>query len=226
MQVTAMIAVPAMLEDIREAAAAAAAGGPGRLPSLQRVLVGAGAMSPLLQDAAAALFPNALLSTAYGMTGAASSITFIELAQQRRLMETAPTVQGVAGGADGNSTNVQAAGGADGEAPRGGGVWWGRHSSTAGPGGRVAGGGWPSTLQPWSSSRTRQRQASPAAAGAVSAGGASTGTCGLQHQHAGTNACLLLLALLLLQVVVGEVLTRGPHVMSGYWRAERATQQV
>jgi acyl-activating enzyme 14 len=85
--VTSLIAVPAMMQDLTQAAAAAA-GTPAtpqqQLPSLQKVLVGAGGMPLRLQRAVAALFPNAVLQTAYGMTEASSSMTIISVAQQQQ----------------------------------------------------------------------------------------------------------------------------------------------
>lgn len=51
-------------------------------PSVLRVLVGAGGMSAPLRVALSRLFPHAALHTAYGMTEAASSITFMRLPRQ------------------------------------------------------------------------------------------------------------------------------------------------
>ena len=73
MQVTAFIAVPAMLADV--------VGGPPATTSealtcVKRILVGAGAFSPALQAACQQRFPAASLVSAYGMTEACSSITF------------------------------------------------------------------------------------------------------------------------------------------------------
>ncbi|DBA93732.1 TPA: hypothetical protein ACH3X3_013799 [Trebouxia sp. C0006] len=74
-KVTAFIAVPAMMADL---AAAAAATGTGTRPcsSVQRILVGAGAMSPEVEHKVQAVFPNTAVHTAYGMTEACSSMTF------------------------------------------------------------------------------------------------------------------------------------------------------
>ncbi len=74
-KVTAFIAVPAMIADL---VAAAAATGTGTRPysSVQRVLVGAGAMSREVEHKVQAVFPNTAVHTAYGMTEACSSMTF------------------------------------------------------------------------------------------------------------------------------------------------------
>jgi acyl-activating enzyme 14 len=81
--VTALIAVPAMLSDLLDAAEAR-----GRLTSLKssplvslrRVLLGAGAASPsLLERCLRALHPRAVLMGAYGMTEGCSSLTFADL---------------------------------------------------------------------------------------------------------------------------------------------------
>ncbi|CAD7696998.1 unnamed protein product [Ostreobium quekettii] len=69
-RVTALIAVPTMLVDM----GAAAQG--GSLPSVTKLLVGGGPMSAAHQDITTHLFPNATVTTAYGMTEACSSITF------------------------------------------------------------------------------------------------------------------------------------------------------
>lgn len=71
--VTSFIAVPTMVADLAEAAAAA------RLLPLRcvrRLLLGGGGTSPALLAAIAELFPAAQVQSAYGMTEAASSITF------------------------------------------------------------------------------------------------------------------------------------------------------
>lgn len=49
------------------------------LPSVRRILVGGGGMSPALQAGLAALCPAATVHTAYGMTEGASSLTFATL---------------------------------------------------------------------------------------------------------------------------------------------------
>lgn len=59
--------------------AAASSAGVATLPSVQRILVGGGGMSPALQSGLAALCPAAIVHTAYGMTEGASSLTFATL---------------------------------------------------------------------------------------------------------------------------------------------------
>ena len=76
-QITAIIAVPAMIADL--ASEAKALSTPPSCPSMERVLVGAGGLSQdLLQDLQA-MFPYADCHSAYGMTEACSSMTFKRL---------------------------------------------------------------------------------------------------------------------------------------------------
>jgi len=73
--------------------AAAGSAGVAALPSVQRILVGGGGMSPALQSGLAALCPAATVHTAYGMTEGASSPTFPPLWGQTgpsRRAQTAP----------------------------------------------------------------------------------------------------------------------------------------
>ncbi len=106
--VTALIAVPAMVQDLAKAAAAVV--GETSCASVLRVLVGAGGTTPkmqVIQDlilflifllslssislpfhrqrALRQLFPNAALYAAYGMSEACSSLTFRTLHQVRRV---------------------------------------------------------------------------------------------------------------------------------------------
>ncbi|KAL3157069.1 hypothetical protein ABBQ38_001316 [Trebouxia sp. C0009 RCD-2024] len=79
-QVTAFIAVPAMMADLTEAASgwAGQAGnaGPSQFPSVHRILVGAGGLSSRQVTEIPATFPQATVHSAYGMTEACSSMTF------------------------------------------------------------------------------------------------------------------------------------------------------
>lgn len=72
-RVSAMIAVPTMLQDI------CALRGRTSCPTMQRLLVGAGAVDGGTVAEIAQLMPNARIQTAYGMTEAASSITFLTI---------------------------------------------------------------------------------------------------------------------------------------------------
>ena len=73
-QITAIVAVPAMVNDL--ATEARASPSASRCPSMERVLVGAGAISQALQQDLQKIFPNADCFSAYGMTEACSSMTF------------------------------------------------------------------------------------------------------------------------------------------------------
>jgi acyl-activating enzyme 14 len=191
-----MIAVPAMMQDIVTAVAAAAAANQpdqamqqrqqqqqAQLPSLQRVLVGAGGMSQQLQQAVMVLFPNAQLSTAYGMTEGSSSITFISLPQQQQLMTAA------------------AAGGAAAAAAAGVCVGW------PAPGIAVK---IHTTAAAGSDDQQQQQQMLFSKSSSV--------TSNIQQQQLVPQASPL--------HVVGEVCTRGSHVMQLYWQAPAATAKT
>ncbi|GBF96919.1 hypothetical protein Rsub_08999 [Raphidocelis subcapitata] len=173
-RVTALIAVPAMVEDLLalgaegegagDGSAPAPGASAGSLPSVLRVLVGGGGMRPAVAGLVVRLFPNAVVSTAYGMTEAASSITFL-----------CPAARTAA--EPGGSSN---------SAPSG--VCVGAPA----PGVQVA-------------------IAAPTADG-------PNGLCGerplpLSASSPGPSP-------------VGEVLTRGPHVMAGYWQDPEQTQKA
>ncbi len=84
-RVTALIAVPAMVVDLLAAARGASAAPAPELgaglgcPSVRRVLLGGGELAPRLIWRLRLLFPAAAITTAYGMTEACSSITFLPL---------------------------------------------------------------------------------------------------------------------------------------------------
>ena len=99
-QVTAFIAVPAMITDVT-AAAENLARRPGfpattqavRYRSVQRILVGAGGMSQALQLKMQTCFPNATVHSAYGMTEACSSMTFkFIFSSKQRLTTTSNSI--------------------------------------------------------------------------------------------------------------------------------------
>lgn len=77
-RVSALIAVPAMLVDLLAAQRdqGSLSGSALGCPSVRRVLLGGGEVPASLVWRARLLFPNAVLTTAYGMTEACSSITF------------------------------------------------------------------------------------------------------------------------------------------------------
>ncbi|PRW57638.1 2-succinylbenzoate-- chloroplastic peroxisomal [Chlorella sorokiniana] len=170
--VTSFIAVPTM---VAELLAAASSAGVATLPSVQRILVGGGGMSPALQSGLAALCPAATVHTAYGMTECASSLTFA-------------TLWGPGGAGLTNSAG-SGSGGAGGSQPAGpaGGVFVGKPP----PGIELA-----IYLPPAGD-----------AAEAGSGGGSGSGGGGGRVLLAGE----------------GEVLTRGPHTMLGYWDDDDAT---
>jgi acyl-CoA synthetase (AMP-forming)/AMP-acid ligase II len=198
--VTAMIAVPAMVEDM---ASAAAAEGVKQLIGLKKVLVGAGGLSPKMQAAAAALLPNAALGTAYGMTEAASSITFIALQQQQLLMEQAAAA----------ATAAAAAAAAEGQATRG--------AAAAAAAGVCVGQPAPGILvkvDPGALDKQQQQQQQQQKCSGSRLVGSSS-SLGPEPAALGQQQCSV-------PGVVGEVLTRGPHTMSCYWGAPDATRQV
>ena len=84
--VTSLIAVPAALHDMVKSAWAKQQ----ILPSVRMLLIGGGALSPALQQSAEHLFPAARMILAYGMTEAASSITFQDVPLPQR---AAPELQ-------------------------------------------------------------------------------------------------------------------------------------
>lgn len=174
-----------MMEDLVHAAAAAsaasaastaaAAGVPGPcFPSLLRVLVGGGGMRPELVPLVRRLFPNAVISSAYGMTEAASSITFM--------------VPAIMQGEEQGSLDTSSSSGV------------GHISSDCALGGVCVGLPAPGVQI----AIAAEDDASPSGGSGV--GGSSSST------EAGPR--------------VGEVLTRGPHVMSGYWEDPEQTMKV
>ncbi|PSC74789.1 2-succinylbenzoate-chloroplastic peroxisomal [Micractinium conductrix] len=197
--VTSFIAVPTMLADLLSAAALAHV---PSLPSVTRVLVGGGGMPPEVQAGLAALCPAATVHTAYGMTEGASSLTFHTLWGPRR------------SGAAVRAMQPAAAAAAAAAPPAGlpGGVYVGRPppgielaiyeppggqpaSDDSGAASSSGGGGGGGSRRVLASVR-----GSPSGAAPVASGGGRVRLCG-----------------------EGEVLTRGPHLMLGYWDDEDAT---
>lgn len=91
-QITAIIAVPAMVSDL--ATEARASPSASRYPSMERVLVGAGAISQALQQDLQRIFPNADCFSAYGMTEACSSMTFRTLCSPPGMESPATSASG------------------------------------------------------------------------------------------------------------------------------------
>ena len=96
-KVTAFIAVPAMMADL---AAAATGTGTRSYSSVQRILVGAGAMSQEVEHKVQAVFPNTAVHTAYGMTEACSSMTFRLLFDPKHSMKPLSLLTHQAGSED------------------------------------------------------------------------------------------------------------------------------
>eukprot|EP00887_Chlorella_sp_A99_P008051 scaffold12.g8051.t1 len=205
-RVTSFIAVPAMVADLVAAAAAAPASGaasPGAqatggqaaapLPSMRRVLLGGGGTAPELLHALALLFPAATVQSAYGMTEAASSITFrTEWTPCASEEDSTATARAASSNADSPvpSTGTAAAPRAAGAPEAAGGACVGEPP----PGIEVA------VLQP--------PAGTPEPPGATPGAGA-----GAAPRGAGRVAL----------EGAGEVVTRGPHTMLGYWADEGAT---
>lgn len=157
--------------------AAASQAGVATLPSVTRILVGGGGMSPAQQEGLAALCPAATVHAAYGMTECASSLTFTTL--------WSPASPSASGNLGPSNISSSSAAGANADAQDfSGGVYVGRPP----PGIELA------VYRP------------PGGAVAGAAGGASGARLGGVQQSG-----------------EGEVLTRGPHVMLGYWDDDEAT---
>jgi acyl-activating enzyme 14 len=169
--VTSFIAVPTMVADLLAAASEARV---GALPSVARVLVGGGGMSPALQAGLAALCPAAAVHAAYGMTEGASSLTFTTL--------WAP-------GCGPSSASLFT----------------------------------PSTTATSAAAAPQQhQQAAAAPAGGVFVGRPPPGI-ELAIYHAPPGGDVACGGGRVQLAGEGEVLTRGPHVMLGYWDDEAAT---
>ncbi|PNH10278.1 2-succinylbenzoate--CoA ligase, chloroplastic/peroxisomal [Tetrabaena socialis] len=245
-RVTAFIAVPTMLQDLAAAAAAAGLsgtdaaaaplhdgaeagaaaaglalgpaaaawqdagrgdGGGGGVWCVQRILVGAGGTSPALQSAVARTFPRAHLLSAYGMTEACSSITFCSLSRPTPASHASGAAWASTLGAPPNRarTAAERVGPGQGSVPVAG----------VPPAGGVFV-GWPASgvqVMIGRSAELDEREG-PGAAGTAGGGGGGDGSSGVDS----VSSCA--------PHAVGEVLTRGPHVMAGYWRDAAATTQA
>ncbi|CAI7838673.1 unnamed protein product, partial [Closterium sp. NIES-54] len=198
-RITALIAVPAMLTDLVSACSGERQGESSTsFPLVRTLLVGGGALSPSLQRHTEALFPCARLMLAYGMTEAASSITFAMLRDpaeaemagaEREAAETgapsAPTASASACCVGFPAPHVQV-------------------SIAPLPPDDPHPPPPPPRLDPHSS-LPHQHSHSPLNYPALQS-----------SQPSAHKSC----------PVVGEVLTRGPHVMSGYWGRPDETAAV
>ncbi|KAI8465260.1 MAG: hypothetical protein J3K34DRAFT_525487 [Monoraphidium minutum] len=207
-RVTALIAVPTMMEDAVEVLGGGGADGQGGepdtacLPSVLRVLVGGGGMRPRLAPLVARLFPNAAVSSAYGMTEAASSITF--------LAPALPPPAEAAGRCE-DAASTSGSGSSEG----------GTHGGLAAPSGVCV--GWPAPgvqVAIFGAGATDTPSSSGGDGGGASTSGSSD-RGGSERAGGGSGGGGTWEAA---PGVVGEVLTRGPHVMAGYWRDPQQTR--
>lgn len=177
--------------------AAAAAAGIAALPSVARILVGGGGMSPALQQGLAALCPAATVHTAYGMTEGASSLTFHTLwGPSLRVSDSAaaePADQPAAASAASAGAATAAA-----ELQQ--------QQQAGGPAGGVYVGKPPPGIELAIYQPPAGELATLSGAGGLAGGGGGSGRILLAGE--------------------GEVVTRGPHVMLGYWDEEEATAAV
>ena len=231
--VTSLIAVPAMMEDIaglmhgggsQQATASAAAAAetvwastkagsvqasacatslPHALSSVRRVLVGGGGMRVGLAPLVASMFPNATVATAYGMTEATSSVTFDSPAYRQAVRAAGRCSHAAASQLVPGSVCVGW------PAPGVEVAIAAADSSSAGTSGTSSSSNSISSNGVSSSDIISSTDTSSIYSSSVSGAGSRRG---------GELAALL--------PHVGEVLTRGPHVMLGYWRDAAETQQA
>ncbi|GIL81980.1 hypothetical protein Vretimale_1545 [Volvox reticuliferus] len=238
--VSAFIAVPTMLQDLADMARTVATGlqvadlgetsAVLGLGCVRRILVGAGGTAPKVQDAVGRTFPSAELISAYGMTEACSSMTFRYLR--------------------GSSVPAASTSAAAAAAPAAAARMWGAPDSASNPGsshvgsGRIPSPGGGSgrednfVAEQVAAPMSRPAPVAPGSAQAKSTGsqcvgcpapgvqimirpaedlavGAGMAPCG--GEPGGESAP---------PYIVGEVLTRGPHVMLGYWEDPAASLEA
>ncbi len=184
--------------------------------SVRTILLGGGGTAPALQAGIKALFPRASVHTAYGMTEACSSMTF-------HTLWAAPLAAGPAAGAAPLTTSPGAGGGAGPEdamaaawaAGDSGITQHGRRQGALGvaeegqPGGG-SGGVYVGMAPPGIELAVFHAPLGSGPASAASPGGGS-GSGGTAWGRVAAQG-------------EGEIVTRGPHVMLGYWEDEDATQ--
>ena len=217
--VTNFIAVPTMVADLVSAAATSTAGGGagGGAPYQQqqqvacvtRVLLGGGGTPPALLAQLTALFPAATIQSAYGMTEAASSLTFATVWTP---VEGARPAQEVAAGLLGTTTAAAAAVPGDDGSPH----CEASEEEAAGAAGGVYVGRPPPGIE--------LAVFQPAGAALEAAGLAALGVTAPQAAAPGSPAAPAGTSTgRVVQQGQGEVVTRGPHVLLGYWEDEEAT---
>jgi acyl-activating enzyme 14 len=156
------------------------------LESVSTILLGGGGTPPAVQDGMRVLFPRAAVHTAYGMTEACSSMTFLPLWGPSAATGPAASLAPAA-------LPAAAAGSALGGQPPAGGVFVG----AAPPGLELALYHAPQSVGATGS----PTEAAPSLKGSA---GTAWGRVAAEGE--------------------GEIVTRGPHVMLGYWEDEAATQ--
>ena len=237
--VTALIAVPTMLEDMVAAVHSAAQGAvpsaagadqggavaAHSLSSVLRLLVGGGGMRPRLAPLVRQLFPNAIVSSAYGMTEAASSITFLVPAGPGAVAQgdSFGVSTGGIGAVSGSSGSSSSDGGGSSSGIVSNHAACSRERASHGesgscggtqPVGTCVGAPAPGVLVAIAAPSNATPSSRPYQLACIGRAGHGGGSPLISH--AGFAACS----------VVGEVLTCGPHVMLRYWGNPEQTSQV